>query len=148
MYRSLSHRGSLTEYVYVSTVPTSDTRVFLKTQLFLGQRIYPNSRRGCRSPLCLVGGPTMPAALCTLRPLRSRRELVRHTRLRCSCQQTEYRFSSFPVDRSLTLRTRMRQTKLARLDTRRFRLGLCETTDMASFPQSSSFPIFFVPSAR
>src|SRR6266853_5903085 len=119
MYRSLSDRGSLTEYVYVLPILTADPRVFLNSAsrsphfyfplLHLGHLTCLSSRRRRRTQLHSVWGPTS-TALYSLRPPHRQVELRRCMRPRCSYLQTKSMWSSFQADRSPALLRRTQRT--------------------------------------
>jgi hypothetical protein len=99
MYRSLSDRGSLTEYVYVMSDPNANLRLVLKVNLsnvFLGHRICPNSLRGTRFPLGSIKGPVYTFLLS-----RTRTRLGRRARPRYSCRSKEIH-AEFVPSRSIS----------------------------------------------
>jgi len=112
MYRSLSDRGSFTEYVYVFTAPlvTAD-RVVLNPIPFLflsGYRILClHYHLGHRPPLLTVGYPAS-AAPCTLHLSPSQRGLRWRMRRRRSSQMPKCTWSRFRslADQSPALRIR------------------------------------------
>lgn len=97
MYRSLSNRGSFTQYECVSRIPNHRPKVdFNQTPYFpvLDHPNRPNFRRGRRIPLQRAEGLTY-MALCDFRPSRSQKGHERRTKARRSYQPTTYKWSSF-----------------------------------------------------
>jgi len=135
MYRSLSDRGSFTEYEFVFPVPNRQLFSIQVPYFFLGHPVRPNFRRGRQTLLRSVVEP-MSTVVCVLHPPCNQRGLGLHPRSQCPCQQTKYLWSSFRADRTPASQTKRFRTRPTLLDTRQFRRSRRRDAALPSFSRS------------